>query len=65
MPKMKTKSSTKRRFRKTGSGKTIMNFAGKRHNLNKRSQKMKRSARGTQVMTASDARIVAKFMPYA
>lgn len=65
MPKLKTKSSTKRRFRKTGSGKVLMNHAYKRHMLRRRPQKMKRQARGTRVMKACDARIVDRFMPYA
>lgn len=65
MPKMKTKSSVKKRFRLTGSGKVRMNVAYKQHNLSKRSQKMKRQARGTTIMAAVDARIVQKFMPYA
>ena len=65
MPKMKTKSSTKGRFRKTGSGKLLRNYSCKRHMLRKRSTKMKRNARGTTVMAAADARIISKFMPYA
>ncbi len=65
MPKMKTKSSTKGRFRRTGSGKLISGYAKKRHNLRKRSKKMKRKARGTTVMAAADAKIIGKFMPYS
>ncbi len=34
------------------------NFAFKRHNLRKRTQKMKRKARGSHIMSAVDARIV-------
>lgn len=65
MPKLKTKSSVKKRFRKTGSGKILMNHAYKRHMLRRRPQKMKRSNRGTKVLTASDSIIVRQFMPYA
>ena len=66
MPKLKTKSGAKKRFRLTGTGKVRMNFALKRHGLSKRSQKMKRKARGSRIMTASDARIVKRyFLPYA
>jgi len=65
MPKMKTKSSAKKRFRVTGTGKVLMNHAYKRHMLRRRSQKMKRSARGTRVMSQPDQGIVLKFMPYA
>ncbi|HAD85780.1 MAG TPA: 50S ribosomal protein L35, partial [Rhodospirillaceae bacterium] len=53
MPKLKTKSSTKGRFKVTGSGKVRGNFAFKRHNLRKRSTKMKRKARGTMVLDAT------------
>ncbi|MEJ1993786.1 MAG: 50S ribosomal protein L35 [Limibacillus sp.] len=66
MPKLKTNSSAKKRFRLTGTGKVRMNFAGKRHNLRKRTQKMKRKARGTQIMAASDAQFVRRyFLPNA
>ena len=64
MPKMKTKSSTKRRFRTTATGKVKMNVAYKRHCLSSKSKKMKRQARGTQIMSEADARIVRQFMPY-
>ncbi len=64
MPKMKTKSSAKKRFRLTATGKIRKNPAYKKHNLRKRSQKMKRKARGTSTMSAADARIVRSYMPY-
>ena len=65
MPKMKTKSSTKRRFRVTGTGKIKMNVAYKRHCLSNKPTKMKRQARGTRVMSKPDQVIVRQFMPYA
>ena len=34
------------------------------HMLRRRSQKMKRNARGTTIMAGVDARIVKKFLPY-
>lgn len=64
MPKLKTKNSTKRRFRMTAKGKVRMNPSGKRHNLRKRSQKMKRKARRATFLSKTDAAIVKKFMPY-
>ncbi|HKK29290.1 MAG TPA: 50S ribosomal protein L35 [Alphaproteobacteria bacterium] len=64
MPKLKTKSSVKRRFRRTGTGKILMNVAYKRHNLSSKSKKMKRQARGTKVMSEADMTIVRQFMPY-
>ncbi len=65
MPKAKTKSSVKKRFKVTGTGKVLMAHANKRHNLRKRSQKMKRTNRGTKALAAGDARIVKVFMPYS
>ncbi|MBM3486584.1 MAG: 50S ribosomal protein L35 [Alphaproteobacteria bacterium] len=64
MPKMKTKSGAKKRFRTTATGKVRASVAYKRHNLRKRPQKMKRQARGTEVLNASDAGIILKYMPY-
>ena len=65
MPKLKTKSSAKKRFKVTGTGKVVAGVAFKRHNLRKRSQKMKRKARGTMVLSDADTRIVKSYMPYA
>lgn len=63
MPKLKTKSAAKKRFRLTASGKVRANVAYKQHNLRKRSQKMKRKARGTMVLANCDARIVKACLP--
>ncbi|MEO5338254.1 MAG: 50S ribosomal protein L35 [Magnetospirillum sp. WYHS-4] len=65
MPKMKTKSGAKKRFRFTATGKVKAAVAYKRHNLRKRSQQMKRKARGTFVLRDGDARLVKSYMPYA
>jgi large subunit ribosomal protein L35 len=58
MPKMKTKSSAKKRFRVTGSGKIKMGQAGKRHGMIKRSNKFIRDARGSTIMDECDAKKV-------
>ena len=63
MPKLKTKSSAKKRFSRTGTGKIKANSAFKRHNLRKRSQKMKRKARGTRILSKADARMVKTYLP--
>ncbi|MEE8516749.1 MAG: 50S ribosomal protein L35 [Alphaproteobacteria bacterium] len=65
MPKLKSKSGAKKRFRLTANGKIRMNRAYKRHNLRKRSQKMKRHARRGTNMSKVDAAVVARFIPYA
>lgn len=62
MPKIKTKSGTKKRFRVTGTGKVVMYASGKRHNLSKRTKKMKRSTRGPSILSKQDERIVKKYM---
>lgn len=59
--KIKTKSSAKKRFHLTGSGKVKATQAGKRHNMRRRSQRMIRNARGTRIMEACDAKKVIKF----
>ena len=45
MPKVKTNSSAKKRFRVTGSGEITFQKAFKRHILTKKSTKRKRSMR--------------------
>ncbi len=65
MPKMKTKSSVKKRFKITATGKVKSAQAGKRHGMIKRSNKFIRDARGTMVLNDADAKIVKQFMPYA
>ena len=64
MPKMKTKSSVKKRFKLTATGKVKVAQAGKRHGMIKRSNKFIRDARGMMVLSDADARIVKKFLPY-
>lgn len=63
MPKIKTKSGARKRFRLTASGKVRANPASKRHNLRKRPKKMKRQARGTMILADGDARLVKSYMP--
>ncbi|MBL4721604.1 MAG: 50S ribosomal protein L35 [Alphaproteobacteria bacterium] len=58
MPKLKNKSSAKKRFRLTSKGKVRFNSACLSHMLRRRSQKMKRTNRGTQILSSSDARII-------
>ena len=65
MPKMKTKSSAKKRFKVTASGRIKCGQAGKRHGMIKRSRKFIRNARGTTVMSKQDEGIVKTYMPYA
>ncbi|MGH1426062.1 MAG: 50S ribosomal protein L35 [Pseudooceanicola sp.] len=65
MPKMKTKSSCKKRFKVTANGRIKTGQAGKRHGMIKRSNKFIRTARGTTVMSKADEGIIKPMMPYA
>lgn len=64
MPKMKTKSSVKKRFSLTATGKVKSAQAGKRHGMVKRSSRAIRDLRGTTVLCDADARIIKSFLPY-
>lgn len=64
MPKLKTKSSAKKRFSVTGTGKVRRAYAYKRHCLEEKPTKMKRHARGTTLVDAADEKLVRHFMPY-
>ena len=65
MPKMKTKSSAKKRFKLTGSGKVRANVGFKRHCLSAKTSKMKRQARGTYIVAEVDMPAIKKhFLPY-
>ena len=63
MPKMKTKSSAKKRFSLTATGKVRGNQANKQHGMIKRTNKQIRNQRGTTILEPSDAKIVKRFMP--
>ena len=65
MPKMKTKSSCKKRFKMTASGKLRAGAAGKRHGMIKRSNKAIRNQRGTMILASGDANLLRVHMPYA
>ena len=65
MPKLKTKSSAKKRFRFTASGKVKRSQAGKRHGMIKRTNSQIRKLRGTTVMSKQDGKIVKSYMPYS
>jgi len=65
MPKLKTKSSAKKRFRLTAKGKIKMPQAGKRHGMIKRTNSQVRKQRGTTIMSKQDSKIVKSYMPYS
>ena len=60
MPKLKTKSGAKKRFKLTATGKVVSGQANKRHGMIKRTQKQIRNQRGTTVLSESDGRVIRK-----
>ena len=58
MPKMKTNSSAKKRFKLTGSGKIKRSHSGARHLMRKKSKKAKnRLVKSTLVHKSEEARV--------
>ncbi|CAO1651027.1 50S ribosomal protein L35 [Salinibacterium sp. NSLL150] len=62
MPKQKTHSGTKKRFKVTGSGKVMKQQAGMRHNLEVKSSKRKRALNQDQVIAPQDAKTIKKLL---
>ena len=66
MPKMKTKSSAKKRFTTTGTGKVKSGSAFTSHMMMNKPKTMKAKAKGTSVMAEPDAKLILEnFMPYS
>jgi large subunit ribosomal protein L35 len=65
MPKMKTKSGAKKRFKVRASGSIKRGQAFKRHILTKKTTKSKRQLRGATGVHESDKAQVHAMMPYA
>ena len=65
MPKMKTKSGAKKRFRVRPGGTVKRGQAFKRHILTKKSTKNKRQLRGTTGIHATNMDSVNAMLPYA
>jgi large subunit ribosomal protein L35 len=65
MPKLKTKSSVKKRFRLTGTGKVKMTPAGKRHGMRKRSNKFLRNARGMKICATPEIKRIRTYYFHA
>ena len=64
MPKLKTKSGAKKRFKITATGKVMYAQSGKRHGMIKRTKKHMRDHRGTKVLFKSDGdNIIKYFLP--
>ena len=64
MPKIKTHSGAKKRFKLTATGKVKRAHAYKSHILNKKTTKRKRNLRKTAVADVTNTAAVKKMIPY-
>jgi large subunit ribosomal protein L35 len=62
MPKQKSHSGTKKRFRVTGSGKVMKQGAGMRHNLEKKPSRVTRRLNADRVLAPQDAKKIKKLL---
>jgi len=62
MPKQKTHSGTKKRFKVTGSGKVMKQGSGMRHNLERKPTKLTRRLNKDRVIAPEDAKVIKKLL---
>ncbi len=63
MPKMKTRSAAKKRFRVSANGKVRRRTTNSRHNLGKKTRKQKRAFRDDRLVADSDMNSVKQMLP--
>ena len=64
MPKIKTHSGAKKRFKLSKNGKPMRGHAYKSHILNKKSTKRKRNLRKTEVADVTNQKQIKRLVPY-
>ena len=64
MPKIKTHSGAKKRFKISKDGKPIRAHANKSHMLNKKTTKRKRGLRKTAVADKTNQKQIKRLVPY-
>ena len=64
MPKIKTHSGAKKRFKLSKNGKVIRAHANKSHILNKKTTKRKRGLRKTTVVGETNVAQIKRLIPY-
>lgn len=64
MPKIKTHTGAKKRFKLSKNGKVIRGHAFKSHILNKKSTKRKRNLRKTTLADVTNVAKIKKLIPY-
>lgn len=62
MPKQKTHSGAKKRFKITGSGKLMKQQAGMRHNLEGKASRQTRRLNQEKVLSPGDAKVAKKLL---
>ncbi len=62
MPKMKTRRSAAKRFRKTGSGKLVSHSAFRRHLLVSKSRNRKRQLMGNNIVERANVRQISRML---
>jgi large subunit ribosomal protein L35 len=64
MPKMKTRRSAAKRYKKTATGKIKYKKQGLRHILTKKAQKRKRNLRKAGILSPAEEKRAQKLLPY-
>ena len=64
MPKVKTRSSVRKKFKVTGSGKILRRPAMRSHNLEKKSSKRKRGFRKNREVSSADRGAIKKMLGF-
>jgi len=64
MPKIKSSRGAAKRFTVTGSGKLKRRKAYLRHILTSKTRKQKRQLRGSEIVDPTNARAIARLLPY-
>ena len=62
MPKMKTHSGAKKRFRITGKGKVMREQTNGRHYLEHKSSRLTRRLAGDKIVFKGDAKVIRKML---
>ena len=65
MPKMKTKKTAAKRFKKTATGKLKYSHMGGSHILTNKNRKHKRRLGSKSLVDSADLKRIAKTIPYA
>jgi len=64
MPKMKSHSGTKKRFKRTGTGKLVRQSSFQNHLMGHKTPKQNRQSRSNEIVKASDVKRIKHTIPY-